>query len=248
MYSHAFYERRQAAKEVAADVVLDLLLPLLPPVRTAVDVGCGVGTWLAALASRGVDVAGFDGPWVDLTQLRIDPARFRSVDLARPLPLVKRCDLAICLEVAEHLPEAVAPTVIDNLTRLSDVILFSAAIPGQGGTGHVNEQWPDYWAARFDARGYALVDVVRSPIWDDERVPYWYRQNAFLYVARGALDRAAPALRAAVQEGPRLPLRTVHPVLFEEKRHGHVGTLLNRIGEAGRGLAHTLASHLPLVG
>jgi SAM-dependent methyltransferase len=247
MYSRAFYERRQAAKVVAAEVVLDLLLPVLPPVRTAVDVGCGVGTWLAALASRGVDVSGFDGPWVDVKHLRIDPTRFRSVDLAQPLPLVKRCDLAICLEVAEHLPEHAAPTVVENLTRLSNIVLFSAAIPGQGGTGHANEQWPDYWAAHFEARGYALADVVRTPLWDDERVPYWYRQNTFVYVARGALDRVSPALRDAVEAGPRQPLRAVHPSLFDEKRHGYLGGLVHRLGQAGRGMAQTLAARLPLV-
>ncbi|MCA9575790.1 MAG: methyltransferase domain-containing protein [Polyangiales bacterium] len=240
MYSQDFYERRQVAKEMAAELVLDRLLPVVPTVRTAVDVGCGVGTWLAALEARGVDVTGFDGPWVDARRLRIDADRFRRADLVQPLPLMRRCDLAISLEVAEHLPETAALTFVDNLTRLSDVVLFSAAIPGQGGTGHVNEQWPDYWAVRFDAKGYALADVLRTPLWNDERIPYWYRQNTFVYVARSALPRVAPALRDAITQGPQLPLRAVHPCLFDEKRRGFSGLVGDRLRETRRAVMQTL--------
>jgi SAM-dependent methyltransferase len=242
MYSQGFYERRHAAKEAAAEIMLDLLLPMLPPVRTAVDVGCGVGLWLAALEARGVDVTGFDGPWVDTHSLRIAKERFRRTDLARPLPLMRRSDLAISLEVAEHLPESAALTFVNSLTRLSDVVLFSAAIPGRGGTGHVNEQWPEYWAARFDTKGYALADVLRVPLWEDERIPYWYRQNTFLYVARSALPRMTPALREAIVQGPQLPLRCVHPHLFDEKRRGLAGLVGDHLRDAQRVVAQSLGA------
>ena len=55
-------------------------------------------------------------------------------------------------------------------------------MPYQGGTGHVNEQWPNYWIEQFAQRGYIAVDYIRKRIWDDEAIPWWYRQNILLFV------------------------------------------------------------------
>jgi hypothetical protein len=62
---------------------------------------------------------------------------------------IRTFDLAICLEVAEHLPPEAAEGFIDSLTRLAPVVLFSAAITFQVGNQHLNGQWPDYWATLF---------------------------------------------------------------------------------------------------
>ena len=74
-------------------------------------------------------------------------SRFRKTvssqrDLAQPLQIDRRFDLALSLEVAEHLPPECGSEFVQTLTDLSSVILFSAAIPFQGGTDHLNEQWP----------------------------------------------------------------------------------------------------------
>ena len=97
-------------------------------------------------------------------------------------------DLAISMEVAEHLPERCAEPFVESLTRLADVVLFSAAVPFQGGIGHVNEQWGSYWVALFRNRGYTAVDIIRKRIWNDDQIPYWYRQNTLLFVKDGKLD------------------------------------------------------------
>src|SRR5690606_35475831 len=154
--------------------------------------------------------------------------RFRRTDLGTPISESSRFDLSISLEVAEHLPESRADVFVDNLTRLSDAVLFSAAIPGQGGTGHVNEQWPTYWIERFAARGFRLADVVRPAIWEDDRMPYWYRQNTLLFVKESRLADAPAALREAVERGPVVPLRAVHPILLEEKSQGLIAGALKR--------------------
>ena len=151
--------------------------------------GCGVGTWLSVLKEKGVkDIKGVDGNWVDPNLFEIPEDSFKQIDLNSGLDLSGTYDLAICLEVAEHLPHERAQDFIRSLTGLSHFVRFSAAIPFQGGSNHVNEQWPDYWAAIFDSRGYEVVDCIRSSIWTDEKIPTWYRQNTFLYVRRERLD------------------------------------------------------------
>src|SRR5262249_5217435 len=147
-YDAAFYEAQADGSLRSARVVVPLVTRLVEP-RSVVDVGCGVGTWLRAFVENGVeDVLGVDGAYVDRNRLCIDPARFQAMDLARPQPLGRTFDLAVCLEVGEHLPTRAAPGLVAMLTA-APVVLFSAAIPGQGGTNHVNEQWPNFWQRLF---------------------------------------------------------------------------------------------------
>jgi hypothetical protein len=144
-------------------------------------VGCGIGTWLSACKELGAtDVLGIDGAYLEPSLLMIDKNCFLPHDLTKPLNLQKRFDLAISLEVAEHLPESCADVFVATLCSLSDAVLFSAAVPGQGGTGHLNEQWPDYWGTRFRKKGFRMIDCIRTEIWEDDSVAPWYRQNTFL--------------------------------------------------------------------
>jgi hypothetical protein len=141
--------------------------------------------------------------------LQVPADQFRAVDLADSPALDRRFDLALSLEVAEHLPEAAAERFVGLLVAAAPLVAFSAAIPGQGGTNHLNEQWPRFWAERFAAHGYDVVDCLREQLWEDERVAWWYRQNLLLFGASDALD-AREALREHPRRGvPPLPL--VHP-------------------------------------
>ena len=209
-YQAYFYDKRFAQTVDAARRILDLVLPRLPPVRSALDVGCGVGAWLAVLREKGVaDVAGIDGAWVDEKLLKIPADQFRRADLSGPLNVGRKFDLAISLEVAEHLPPARADGFVAELTGAADFVLFSAAIPFQGGYGHVNEQWQSYWAGRFARRGFAARDWVRPRLWTDGKIPGWYRQNLLLYVAENRLPELRPS--ADGSEDPAGPLDLVHP-------------------------------------
>lgn len=163
------------------------ILPLvfsLVDVRSAIDVGCGLGTWTQVLVDMGVeDVCAMDGEWYDpdILSRHIDLGKFIVHDLNKGMYHgERRFDLAICLEVAEHVDPLNENNVVDTLTGLSDVILFSAAIPGQGGKGHVNEQWPSHWQRLFREQGYDFADVVRPCIWTDRQIYKWYRQNVFI--------------------------------------------------------------------
>lgn len=149
--------------------------------HSLLDVGCGTGTWLKAALEFGVsDIMGVDGVAIPPEQLLLPSDCFRQHDLTQPWDLGRRFDAVLCLEVAEHLEEAYAPTLMDTLTRHSDTIVFSAACPGQAGQHHVNCQWPAYWQRMFNERGYACVDDVRWRIWNKPGVEAWYKQNMFV--------------------------------------------------------------------
>lgn len=162
------------------EIIVPYLLEKLRP-RSVVDVGCGIGTFLSVFQRSGVnDVLGIDGKWVDRKKLMIGEEHFLEADLEKPILQDRIFDVAICLEVAEHLAASSADIIVDSLTRLSKKIVFSAATRQQGGQNHVNEQEFSYWKKKFEARGYKVIDCFRPHFWNMEKVQWWYKQNMFL--------------------------------------------------------------------
>lgn len=153
-------------------VLADLIEEHFSP-RSVLDVGCGEGFLTSELRSRGIESFGVDGdelPGVD-----------RLIDLRDP-PELGQWDVAVSLEVGEHLPEEAAERFVRLLCRSAPVVVFSAAIVAQGGPGHVNEQWPGYWVERFAAAGHVHASgALRWQVWDDERIEPWYRQNLLVF-------------------------------------------------------------------
>ena len=162
------------------------------------DFGCGEGAWLSVWKAAGLRVQGVDGDYVNRARLLIDAEEFVAADLARPVDLGRRFDLVQSLETAEHLPAARAADFVATLVRHSDMVLFSAAVPGQGGEHHVNERSPQFWRRLFAAHDFVAVDCVRPVVRHDETVQRWYRFNTVLYVRREALARLPDAVRAQV--------------------------------------------------
>jgi hypothetical protein len=215
LYGDYFYQTRHQKTHYSADTILTLLLAALPEIKSAADFGCGVGTWLSVLKEKGVpDIQGFDGPWVEQNLLQIPQENFRQINLEDPIQPERSYDLAISLEVAEHLPAEKAGDFIETLVNTADFVLFSAAIPYQGGKGHLNEQWQDYWAALFKAQGYEAVDFIRRQIWNDAGIPIWYRQNLLLYVKQARLKE----LQLTGESGNNFnfPQAIVHPETFTQ--------------------------------
>lgn len=207
LYPADFYRDRRTHTAHAARRVLAALPPALPRNHIA-DIGCGTGTWLAAALEQGAETAfGMEGGWV--TQAMLDDPRIAFVphDLERPFS-APRVDLALSLEVAEHLSPERAQGFVADLVAIAPAILFSAAIPGQGGVGHRNEQWQGWWATLFAQHGYSAHDVIRPQIWTDDAIPAWYRQNAVLY-----LDAATASALSLAQAEPAL-LDLVHPAFW----------------------------------
>jgi hypothetical protein len=162
--------------------------------------------------------------------MQIKKSEFLRKDLALPLDLQERFDVAMSLEVAEHLPAEFAASFVSNLTQLSDVIIFGAAIPGQGGTNHVNERWPSYWVALFEKLGFLCFDVLRGDMWYDDRVEWWYRQNTFVFVNRQRTDLVTNL--EAIAANCRPPIDLVHPVCFDAYRGTADLVTSGRVAEA----------------
>ncbi len=187
VYGTEFYEETTADSLAAAKLIVPVLLETVRP-QGVVDFGCGEGAWLSVFAAHGVnDLLGLDGAYANTERALIAAERFRALDLERLQPLDRRFDLALCLEVAEHLTPSAGETLIEVLTKAAPVVIFSAAVPGQGGTHHVNEQYLDYWVERFGRYGFLALDVIRPRVAYDHRVAWWYRQNLMLFASA---DRA----------------------------------------------------------
>jgi SAM-dependent methyltransferase len=166
---------------------------------SVLDVGCGTGTWLRAALELGAgDVRGIDGARIPRDALHIPREHFIQHDLLTPINLGRTFDVVFCLEVAEHLPEAAASQLVAGLVAHSDVILFSAAVPGQGGQHHVNCQWPEYWQHHFNVHGYACDDRFRWEIWDLHEIEPWYRQNVFIAKRAPGVAGTEPRIKPVV--------------------------------------------------
>ena len=212
-YSSSFYAAQSAGSLASAEVAIPHIFRLFDP-HSILDVGCGVGTWLSVAVRHGVtDVLGIDGPWVDGGQLLIPPERFASRDLRQPFQLDRTFDVAFCLEAAEHLPPSSAPILVASLTSHAQIVVFSAAIPHQGGTNHVNEQWPSYWIELFEARNFVFIDCLRPLLWEDARVDFWYAQNMLVFVTP-ANERTLRERGAFSVLVPRGMVSIVHPGLL----------------------------------
>lgn len=214
-YTRQFFQDISEGSRRSAKEIVPLILKLIQP-RHVVDVGCGVGTWLSVFREYGVDdVCGVDGDYVDRSKLEIPEDRFLAVDLRKALRMERQFDLVLSLEVAEHLPGECAEVFVDSLTSLGPTILFSAAIPFQGGTHHINEQWPDYWADHFRRKGYVVIDGIREKVWQNENVDYWYAQNTLIFVRRDRLE-GYPSLKRELEKTATSRLSMVHPRRYSE--------------------------------
>lgn len=197
VYSGGFYDYIDAGSRASARTVARLLLGEMA-IGSLLDVGAGHGAWAAEWLAAGVpDVLAVDGDYVARDRLAIPAERFRPHDLSQPLDLGRRFDLVQSLEVAEHLPDASAEGFVDTLARHGDVILFSAAVPHQGGEHHVNEQPLSYWRAKFAARGYAPYDWLRPHLASDRAVMPWYRFNSLIYANAAGAARLSSAVLAS---------------------------------------------------
>jgi SAM-dependent methyltransferase len=212
-YDAEYYQWIRECGDRSAATVVPILIDVFRP-RSVVDVGCGTGSWLSAFRRHGVvDALGVDGPWVPREQRQVPEGQFYEHDLNKPLRVGRSFDLALCLEVAEHLPPAAAGPLVEALTRLAPVVVFSAAIPLQGGEGHVNERWPTFWINLFAEFGFGCLDGLRHRVWTNDAVELWYRQNMLCYVAPKKIDGVGHSLAAGQPLSPG-PLDLVHPQVY----------------------------------
>ena len=210
-YSEQYYQMLAAGSAKSAHLIIPVILSFVQP-KSVVDVGCGIGIWLCEWQRHGVnDFLGIDGDYVR-NYLRIPRKNFQDVNLEEKIELDRKFDLAMCLEVAEHIPAKHAFTFIASLCSLSELIVFSAAIPGQGGHLHYNEQYPQYWAELFAQNGFTGYDCLRPKIWMIDEIDGCYKQNIFIFVKDVVKEKYSVITS---HTGALLPL--VHPHIFISK-------------------------------
>lgn len=219
MFKDVYLHLSDEHDDVDPEVIVPILYELFAPGSVA-DLGCGIGNFLHKFKECGVKkVLGIDGEWSNnrLQKLKGDDLLLKN--LMEDLQVKDRFDLAISFEFAEHLYGKYAEKIVADLTGMADVVIFSAAIPGQGGQNHLNEQWPGYWVQLFNAKGYDCYDVIRPLIWNIPEVKFWYKQNMFVAVNNSNTTETERLLNrfpeAKQYKNVISPL--VHPDLLETK-------------------------------
>jgi SAM-dependent methyltransferase len=198
----------------SAKEIVPLFLSYYKP-QSVLDVGCGLGTWLNVFQENQCDVFGIDGDYVQTNDLIIDKNKFKDYDLNLKFDLHRKFDLVTSLEVAEHILPANAKAFIDSICLHGDVVLFSAAIPGQEGTLHYNEQYNDYWINLFYQNDYECIDFLRHEIWNNKKISWWYRQNILIFIKKSEIKN--PLYDLITKEKGQYQNSYVHPELFAYK-------------------------------
>ncbi len=177
-YNHEEFTHNLKDPNIIVPEVIKLLNP-----NSVVDIGCGLGTFLNVFKRLGVsDILGIDGAWVNKNLLYkyINPNEFLEWNLEKEIKLDKKYDLVLSIEVAEHISAESSDIFIQNLVNSGKMILFSAAIPNQGGQNHINEQWLTYWEDKFSNHNLVIHDIFRPIFWNNPELKWWYKQNLVL--------------------------------------------------------------------
>lgn len=194
-YSRAFYRSVNERAAETATQVFEITSNLLH-MNSIVDAGCGSGAWVLASVRSGIkEATGIDlkssldaiKSNIDLVEL-INDGRLTLIErdfVVDPISKIKSCDVAFCLEVAEHLPYKTSIELVSRLSEASDFIVFSAAQPGQGGTYHINEQTLDFWVKQFKVLNFNAYDPYRETLNLNKEIPRFYALNMLLFVRNG---------------------------------------------------------------
>lgn len=189
MYSVSYYKKHETGSYQSAIQILEYINSFIH-FNSAIDFGCGMGTWCKALYNLDIkDFLGIDRHQYDSTYMLIPAEKYIQFDLRKPLELTRRVDMAISVEVAEHVNPECSDIFIKNLCSCSEIVLFSAAILHQGGTGHINEQSCTYWEAIFNKYGYKAIDCIRPYFWNNEQIEIWYKNNCVLYIEQHTYEK-----------------------------------------------------------
>ncbi|MBX3114385.1 MAG: methyltransferase domain-containing protein [Fimbriimonadaceae bacterium] len=215
-YDKAFFDEITEASLKAARLIVPHLMELVQP-SSVVDLGCGRGSWLKAFQDAGVaKLRGYDGGEINQADFCVSPEFFTPYDLRQPLNSTEKVDLAISMETAEHLPPERAESFVADLVNLAPAVYFSAAVPRQGGVGHINERPQSFWASLFSAHGYRPIDEIRRRIWLNLDAGVVYAQNGILYISEEAIEQNQN-LKALADQTRIEMLDVIHPKIFEMK-------------------------------
>ncbi len=184
IYEENYYAKRQRNpwRSDAHNVALTLNEYFDPD--SVIDFGCAIGSHLEPFLNCDVEIKGIEGNSAAFEHAVVPIDTLEQHDLREPYQTDRTYDLALCFEVAEHIPDRFAHVLVDTLVSASDTIVMTAAPPGQGGTHHVNEREPEYWCEKFEQRGFvhdeATVESLKETITVDETS--WITDNLMVFI------------------------------------------------------------------
>lgn len=185
IYNDSFFSitRHESVLENTPKALAEIVFNFYRP-KTVVDFGCGCGIYLREFERLGAEVFGIDGSPAAERNLAIDQKKFLLADLTKPVSLPVRYDCALSFEVAEHIPTNTSETLVDNITRASNLVVFTAAHIGQGGHDHINEQNPEFWTALFQKKGFKFLaedtEKIRKTLGDVGAI-FWLVDNIAVF-------------------------------------------------------------------
>jgi len=184
IYDQQFFDNTIKLESQSARAVVEILINHFSP-KSVIDIGCGIGIYLAEFEKNNLEISGFDGSPTAVINSLVGE-KIKQHDLCRPLKLKRQFDLCLCFEVAEHLPETCADILVDSLAGSAQTIIFTAATPGQGpkSIGHINEQPPEYWLKKFKAKKFFLDKTLTEKIrreMIERNVVWWLTKNLMIF-------------------------------------------------------------------
>lgn len=178
------YEQSRATSEDARRCLLAAFAYMGIP-ESMSDIGCGPGHLCELASDLGVEAHGYD---ITQAEVMTNQGIFHWIDLDRGFVRIPERPMVLCLEVAEHLRSDSDDGLIDTLvwaTGVNGTLLFSAATPGQGGSGHLNEQPHDYWREKLESRGLTfdaeMTETLRRTWSEVAPTAWWYGQNVMTF-------------------------------------------------------------------
>lgn len=183
IYDDKFFNKNLEWNVPIAAKLAGVLIDYFNPV-SVVDLGCGNAEFISEFQKKGIAIQGYEGSRSAIEKALIDKKYIRLFDLRNKIESDKRYGLALCLEVAEHIENKFSQRLVENLTNLSDTIIFTAAPPGQGGHFHINEQPREFWVNIFKERNYdydgQMTERVKTAM-REKKILWWYCDNLMIF-------------------------------------------------------------------
>ena len=155
-YEKSYFGERMRFKNEVYPLMGNIFQEILDP-KDVVDLGCGHGILMAGFSCECVGIEASDEGFKQTKERGYEA---HQIDLRLPLDLKRRFDLAVSIEVAEHLEEEYADIFVDNLISMSNRILVTASPRVE--RWHYNPQPKSYWIDKFSAKGFLLSEITNT--------------------------------------------------------------------------------------
>lgn len=172
---------------IDAPALAEAIIATIPDARRWVDVGAGSGALAKAAKDRGIEATAFERALGGRMIARLNGVDAHRIDIEDATGVSGSYDLALSIEVAEHLPADLGRKLVAMLVASAPIVVFSAARPGQGGLGHINEQPVSYWRDLFVEVGWgkeeSRTDALATRLREAELHADWLPGNVQVFAA-----------------------------------------------------------------